>query len=297
MTSPKMVDAINFIDDDLVSDAIKNTRTKNTLWLKWCALVACLCLVISIAIPVLNHKGDDPTLEDVAPFILNGCNYEIVDNPDILAVYGLPKKITADMAGEHIAYMDVNYNSGYASYEPTPVKTDNELLVYTPAPSSGIFVYREGKKYSAAIFCNFDMLDNSNTSYELEKLYQIFNISQAEDIASISEVDWHRKKVIGTTVTNTNEIQEFYEMTIALDSYGNDDFQDLTFSGYPSEEKQMEAHTAFADDSRVIRIETVSGLRFYLSLYPSFNWINASNTMSYYKIDDAMHAWINRNLD
>ena len=92
-------------------------------------------------------------------------------------------------------------------------------------------------------------------------------------IASISEVDWHREKVIGATVTDANEIQAFYDMTMTLDSYGNDDFQELMFGGYTNEEKQMEAHTAFADDSRVLRIETNGGLRFYISLYPSYSWI------------------------
>ena len=86
-------------------------------------------------------------------------------------------------------------------------------------------------------------------------------------------------------------------MTIALGSYGNDDFQEQMFSGYPSEEKQLEAHKAFADDSRVLRIETNGGLRFYVSLYPSFNWMYAGGTMSYYKMDDAMHTWLSKNLD
>ena len=234
---------------------------------------------------------------DTALFFLNGCYYETVDDPAILEIYGLPKKITADMAGDHVAYIDVNFDQGFASFEETPVKTDNELYEYAPAPSRGIYVYREGDKYMAAIFCNFETFGSSNTNYELKELYRIFNVSQAGDIASISEVDWHREKVIGATVTDANEIQAFYDMTMTLDSYGNDDFQELMFGGYTNEEKQMEAHTAFADDSRVLRIETNGGLRFYISLYPSYSWMYASGAMSYYKIDDAMHDWINSNLN
>ena len=297
MKTPRMAEAMNYIDDDLVSGAITYTRKKNTGWVKWCALAACLCLVISIAIPVLQHKGGHDPVGDTAPFFFNGCYYETVDDPAILEIYGLPKKITADMAGDHAAYIDVNFEQGFASFEETPIKTDNELYVYAPAPSRGIYVYREGDKYMAAIFCNFETFGSSNTNYELKELYRIFNVSQAGDIASISEVDWHREEVIGATVTDAKEIQEFYDMTMVLDSYGNDDFQNQMFSGYPSEEKQMEAHTAFAGDCRKLRVETKGGLRFYVSLYPSFSWMHASGTMSYYKIDDSMHDWINRNLN
>ena len=171
------------------------------------------------------------------------------------------------------------------------------LYMYAPAPSDAVYVYREGETYMAAIFCNFEMFDSSNTSHELTELYRVYNIEAAEDIASISEVDWHRDKVIGATVTDQKEISDFYDMTAALWSYGNDDFQKLMFSGYQDEETQRKAHIAFADDSRVLRIETASGLRLYISLYPGFNWMSSSGTMSYYQINEQMHAWIDRNLD
>lgn len=32
-------------------------KTQKPVWLKWGAMAACLCLVIGIAIPVLNLKG------------------------------------------------------------------------------------------------------------------------------------------------------------------------------------------------------------------------------------------------
>ena len=47
MKTPKMVEAMNYIDDDLVSGAITYTRKKKTGWLRWGAMAACLCLVIT----------------------------------------------------------------------------------------------------------------------------------------------------------------------------------------------------------------------------------------------------------
>lgn len=301
MNRKDLYNGFNEVDDDILerSETVSKSK-KKPMWLKWGAIAACLCLVVSIAIPVLHHKGGpgskDP-VGDVAPFFLNGCYYETVDDPEILAIYGLPEKITPDMAGDHVAYIDVNYDEGFASFEATPLQTDNEVYVYAPAPSDAVYVYREGETYMAAIFCNFEMFDSSNTNYELTELYRVYNIKSAEDIASISEVDWHRDKVIGAAVTNRTEIRDFYDITASLWSYGNDDFQKLMFSGYQDEETQQKAHIAFADDSRVLRVETTSGLRLYISLHPSFDWICGGGTMSYFKIDEQMHAWIDRNLN
>lgn len=47
MKTPKMVEAMNYIDDDLVSGAITYTRKKKSGWLRWGAMAACLCLVIA----------------------------------------------------------------------------------------------------------------------------------------------------------------------------------------------------------------------------------------------------------
>ena len=47
MKTPKMVEAISYIDDDLVSGAINCTRKKKSGWLRWGAMAACLCLVIT----------------------------------------------------------------------------------------------------------------------------------------------------------------------------------------------------------------------------------------------------------
>ena len=272
MNRKDLYHGFNEVDDDILERSeTASQRKKKPVWLKWGAIAACLCLVVGITIPVLNHRGGtgskDPIHDDVAPFFYNGCYYETVDDPEILAIYGLPKKITPDLAGDHVAYIDVNYDEGFASFEATPLQTDNEVYVYTPAPSDAVYVYREGETYMAAIFCNFEMFNNSNTSYELTELCRVYNIKAAEDIASISEVDWHRNKVIGAAVTNRTEISDFYDVTASLWSYGNDDFQELMFSGYQDEETQQKAHVAFADDSRVIRVETASGLRLYISLH------------------------------
>ena len=293
MTNENILDAIGGINEKAVQDAKAYKRPKSKRWFRWGAAAACLCLVVGIAIPILHYKGgsdyQDPI--HIAAFELNGKFYEAVETPEVLKKYGLPSKITEDMAGDHVAYLKSDGGDGY---ECTPVETNIELYQYNPAAFDGVYVLRDGETWCAALFCNFYQFD-SNTNCSLSELYHVYGIESADDMKSITEMDNKNKNEIRTPVVERQEITEFYNMTIALGSYGNDDFQAEVFGGIP-EEKQPEAHNAFADDRRNLRVETKDGLRFFIAFYPSYDWIYGGGTMSYFKIDNQMRNWIERNL-
>ena len=60
MSVPRIVSAMEYIDDDLVSGAVTYTRTKKTsLWPKWGAMAACLCLVVVGAF-IAGRISNDP---------------------------------------------------------------------------------------------------------------------------------------------------------------------------------------------------------------------------------------------
>lgn len=294
MTNENILDAIGGINENAVQDAKAYKRPKSKRWFRWGAMAACLCLVVGIAIPILHHKGgidhQDP-LQDTAAFELNGKFYEVVETPEVLEKYGLPSKITEDVAGDHVAYLK---SDGDDSYECTPIETDMELYQYNPAASDGVYVLRNGETWCVALFCNFYQFD-SNTNCSLTELYRVYGIESADDIKSITEMDNNNENETGTPVVERQEITEFYNMTIALGSYGNDDFQAEVFGNIP-EEKQQEAHSAFAENQRNLRVETKDGLRFFIAFYPSYNWIYGGGTMSYFKIDNQMRNWIERNV-
>lgn len=294
MTNENILDAIGGINENAVQDAKAYKRPKSKRWFRWGAMAACLCLVVGIAIPILHHKGgidhQDP-LQDTAAFELNGKFYEVVETPEVLEKYGLPSKITEDVAGDHVAYLK---SDGDDSYECTPIETDMELYQYNPAASDGVYVLRNGETWCAALFCDFYQFD-SNTNCSLTELYRVYGIESADDIKSITEMDNNNENETGTPVVERQEITEFYNMTIALGSYGNDDFQAEVFGNIP-EEKQQEAHSAFAENQRNLRVETKDGLRFFIAFYPSYNWIYGGGTMSYFKIDNQMQNWIERNV-
>ena len=57
-----------------------------------------------------------------------------------------------------------------------------------------------------------------------------------------------------------------------------------------------EAYTQVADDVKAIVIETKEGLRFKISYYPSYGWINISKTMSYYQMSPEIKEWFEVNI-
>lgn len=65
MSIPKIAKAMNYIDDDLVSDAIEYRREKKkNIWVKWGAMAACLCLVVCAATvfpKYIHEQGDGKT--------------------------------------------------------------------------------------------------------------------------------------------------------------------------------------------------------------------------------------------
>lgn len=273
MTNEKFYEVLGDINEKYVEEAREYHKAKKPVWLKWGAIAACLCLVVSIAIPVLRHKGGPDSeypVHDIAALEYNGKFYEAVNIPEVLERYGLPFKITADMAGEHLEYLKSDGGSGY---ECAAGRTDIELYQYAPSVCDGVYLLRDGENWYAALFCNFYQFD-SNTSVELTELYRVYGIESANDIAAIAEMERNGRKEVGTPVVEQQEIAEFYDITTALWSYGNDDFQQQMFSGYPDEKSQQEAHIAFADDYRCLRIETADGLRFFIGFHPSLSLIH-----------------------
>lgn len=64
MKTPKMVEAMNYIDDDLVSGAITCTRKKKSGRLLWGTMAACLCLVIT-GVALWSNLGQQGKIPEI----------------------------------------------------------------------------------------------------------------------------------------------------------------------------------------------------------------------------------------
>ncbi|MCR5648826.1 MAG: hypothetical protein K6F67_04745 [Oscillospiraceae bacterium] len=306
MKEKRILNALERVDEKYIEEAAPaKQKSKKPVWVIWVAAAACLCLAVGIAVPrltdVFQKRGGTPSqtpedsdslVQEISALEFNGAFYEATDIPEALERYGLPSVITENMAGEHLSYLEPNGDAGYTE---SATETDIELLEYTPSSCRGVYVIRDRNKYLAALFCNILLLDD-NSSTGMETLYGFYGIESPDDIVSITEVDWNRDKAVGNAVTEKSEIAAFYALSISLTSYGNNDFQKIVFDGIP-EDQQVKAHTEFANDLRVIRIETKDGLRFYIKVHPSFGWIYGDGTLSYYQIDAQMTDWLSNNLN
>ena len=107
MSIPKMAKAMGCIDDDLVSGAVEYKRTKKkNSWLKWGAMAACLCLVVGLAIPMLNNDYSDQNphsgLDSVKNPVYNVVEYTVPASYEPADLY---ISTTTDLAeyDEHMA--------------------------------------------------------------------------------------------------------------------------------------------------------------------------------------------------
>lgn len=295
MNSHDILDAMNSLDDALLRRAEPfPARRKRRPLFRYGALAACLCLVVSLVYPLLTHKGGHgDSIGDISALEFNGKYYEWTDNAEVLERCGLPTALSAELAGERVSYLK-RCGSGY---EESAGEADAALYQYAPAPCSGVYLLREGDSWYAALFCNF-LQPDSNSSSPLAELYRVYGIERAEDIAAVTEMDNSGvgARPLGAAVTDRAALAEFYDLTTALESFGNDDFQSLTFIG-DTEEALQALHLAFADDRRTLRVETAEGLRFFLAYYPSYDWLEGMGALSYYRVDGQTRAWFAEQLD
>ena len=69
MSIPRIVNAMEYIDDDLVSDAVTFVPQKRKWWANWKALAACAA-VIAIVIGVIPFLNNGTNAPDNIPFVL-----------------------------------------------------------------------------------------------------------------------------------------------------------------------------------------------------------------------------------
>ena len=132
MKTPRIVNAVGHIDDDLVSGATRAKSVKKNAWLKWGSIAACFAIMLMaavVAVPMM-FGGDDPV-----PPIDNEYQYEsgyfYQINEGAYSTYVGGKVIAEDKIGNKIA--DVNLTAGWKD-DKGEWKSETEALrgeVYT----------------------------------------------------------------------------------------------------------------------------------------------------------------------
>lgn len=282
MRKEEFAEVLSDISEKHIVDARADRKAQKPVWFKWGAIAACLCLVIGIAIPVLNLKGgpgqDDP-LRPLNVIEYNGAYYESVDMTDtkILNAYNLPHEITADMIGEPLGagLAQNGVQKAFYQYEPYADIVTVTTELKQERAQRAVYIVEDSGAYSFALFCNFIFFD-SNTHTEASEMFAVYGVDEAEDIANIT--------IGADKITDANKINALFDNLYHSQSMGNDDYQNAIFKGM-SEEEQQALSDELADSAIEISIVTTEGVAInHITYYPTINYV--SWALNYYKLDN-----------
>ena len=129
MNRKDLYNGFNEVDDDILERSETSSKSKKKpAWLKWGAIAACLCLVVSIAIPVLFQQSPDTPHDTMDPS----------DGPSSLVVNGVSYLISSHLAVSN-DLPDGFVHAGEASvggFENCPYYTNPDMLEW-------VYVYHE----------------------------------------------------------------------------------------------------------------------------------------------------------
>jgi hypothetical protein len=296
MNSKKFSEAMGEVNDKYYEEAANyQPKRKKNSWVKWGAMAACVCLIVAVAIPLVNLTQDKSPLDDIQRIEFNNAYYEVCEDNVILKRLGLHNNITEADARERITYLTKKTSAEKSEYIATEEKTNIILYAYAAAPCEAVYVICDNGEYNAVVFCNYVLPDTETVS--LERLYSLYDVKNAWDISSISVVDdWFKKNVVGATITDENVISDFYSSSLVLQDYSNDAYHEMNYGHIATEEELLQAYDKTAENKLTLMLETPDGLRFCLEYDAEGGWIYSNHTMRYYRVTEEIADWFSNNL-
>ncbi len=112
MTNEKFYEVLGDINEKHIKEAREYHKAEKPVWLKWGAMAACLCLVVCLAIPMLNNDSDQNPhsgLDSVKNPVYNVVEYTVPASYGSAALY---ISTTTDLT-EYDAHMVESYGNKY----------------------------------------------------------------------------------------------------------------------------------------------------------------------------------------
>ena len=305
MKNEKLFDAISDINEEYIEEASQYKFKKRITprLVKWGSMAASFLLVLfgttilmsglfvrKGAMDAYNGYGvptPTPGGSMLSVLAYNGALYNVSNEIGYLNWAGIDNVITKEDCGVLLG----NLRKTEKGYEETVYATDIELYKYAPAISNtAVFVVRDGEEYMAGLFSNNLTIGDYNDHNTISGLYRRYGITSADHISSVAEVSSvSLGDVVAEKITGNDAMNTFYSASMTMEShcFGREDFRELVTDNMSEEEYQT-----FLESERVVCIETVEGLKFYLSWYPEEGWLFASGAGAYYKITEEMQSWL-----
>lgn len=112
--------------------------------------IVCLILIVSVATDGLQNNNKKSTC--YVPTVLIGNTQYVIcgdeGEAEILKNCDLPSKLTADLVGKFVSYLDYD---GEHCYTLTENETEIPMFEYKPQPNTNVYIVRIDGKYFAAV--------------------------------------------------------------------------------------------------------------------------------------------------
>lgn len=112
--------------------------------------IVCLILIVSVATVGLQNNNKKSTC--YVPTVLIGNTQYVIcgdeGEAEILKNCDLPSKLTADLVGKFVSYLDYD---GEHCYTLTENETEIPMFEYKPQPNTNVYIVRIDGKYFAAV--------------------------------------------------------------------------------------------------------------------------------------------------
>lgn len=115
-------------------------------------IILVLCLILTVSVAVVGLQNHNKKSTGYAPTVLIGNTQYVIcgdeGEAEILKNCGLPAKLTADLVGNFVSYLEYDGEHNYTLAEN---ETEISMFEYKPQPNTNVYIVRIDGKYFASV--------------------------------------------------------------------------------------------------------------------------------------------------
>lgn len=115
-------------------------------------IISILCLILTVSVAVIGLQNHNKKSTCYVPTVLIGNTQYVIcgdeGEAEILKNCGLPAKLTADLVGNFVSYLEYDWEHNYTLTEN---ETEIPMFEYKPQTNTNVYIVRIDGKYFAAV--------------------------------------------------------------------------------------------------------------------------------------------------
>ena len=115
-------------------------------------VISIVCLILTVSVATVGLQNHNKKSTGYVPTVLIGNTQYVIcgdeGEAEILKNCGLPTKLTSDLVGKFVSYLDYD---GEHNYTLTENETEFSMFEYKPQPNTNVYIVRIDGKYLAAV--------------------------------------------------------------------------------------------------------------------------------------------------